>query len=242
MTETYFKFPAGEVGVNIKEIKTELDWEFTGSDSIIALLLTANAYKEFGEPLPVLNIGYFPYSRQDRVCNPGDPFSLKVICDLINSCGFPQVRVLEPHSLVLPALLNNCVLEDMADFAENLAMGKIIVAPDAGAEKRAVKMAKHGKGLIQCLKQRNLKTGEITSIKMCGDPMEIFDKHLLIVDDICDGGATFTNLAVRLKSYAPKSITLFVAHGLFTKGLDVFKGLMDEVYCIEDFKLVKKEF
>lgn len=242
MIEIYFKFPAGEVGVNIKEIKSELNWVFTGSDSIMALLLTANAYKEFKAPLPALNIGYFPYSRQDRACNFGDSFSLKVMCDLINNCGFPIIRVLEPHSQVLPALLNNCEIIEMTTYAQELAKGKMIISPDAGAEKRASKIAKYGDGLIQCLKQRDLKTGDILATKICADISEIESKDLLIVDDICDGGATFVKLAQQLRPFNPKSITLLVAHGLFTKGLGVFKDLIDEVYCIENSKLTKKEF
>lgn len=45
--------------------------------------------------------------------------------------------------------------------------------------------------------------------------------NLLIIDDICDGGATYIDLAKYLKSFNPKSITLFVTHGIFRNGTDI---------------------
>lgn len=40
----------------------------------------------------------------------------------------------------------------------------------------------------------------------------------MIIDDICDGGATFIDLARQLSKCDPKSITLFVTHGIFRNG------------------------
>ena len=45
-------------------------------------------------------------------------------------------------------------------------------------------------------------------------------KDILIVDDICDGGATFIELAKIIKPMNPWSMTLFVTHGIFRNGTD----------------------
>lgn len=45
-------------------------------------------------------------------------------------------------------------------------------------------------------------------------------KDILIVDDICDGGATFIELAKIIKPMNPGSMTLFVTHGIFRNGTD----------------------
>jgi len=41
----------------------------------------------------------------------------------------------------------------------------------------------------------------------------------MIVDDICDGGATFILLAKELYAAGAKEVNLFVTHGIFSKGL-----------------------
>lgn len=236
---TYKKFPAGELMITEKDMKVL--WDLKTSDDILALLMAADAKKRDGRPLPEIYIGYFAYGRQDRVCNSGEAFSLKVVCDLINGAGFPRVAVLEPHSIVTPALLNNCHVFNMCDYLGELPKGKVIISPDAGAEKRAYQVAKmHGSEVVVALKKRNPSNGEIISTDLYCDDLN--GKDCLIVDDICDGGATFLALSEKLREKNCGKITLVVAHGIFTRGLSVFKGKIDEVYCIENYELTKKEY
>ena len=42
-----------------------------------------------------------------------------------------------------------------------------------------------------------------------------------MVDDLCDGGATFILLAKELLSKGAKEVHLFVSHGIFSRGLGV---------------------
>ena len=49
----------------------------------------------------------------------------------------------------------------------------------------------------------------------------VINKRVLIVDDICDGGATFTSLAKVLKNAGAVYIGLHVTHGIFSKGIQV---------------------
>ena len=51
----------------------------------------------------------------------------------------------------------------------------------------------------------------------------------VITDDICDGGYTFIKIAEQLRQKNVGRIVLFVTHGIFSKGLGVFDGLIDEV-------------
>jgi ribose-phosphate pyrophosphokinase len=232
------KFPAGELLIRAEDMVHF--WDLRTSDDILALLMAADANQRAGKPAPSIAISYFAYGRQDRVCNQGEAFSLKVVCDLINSAGFTSVTVLEPHSLVLPALLDNCHIMPMTGFVAELAADKVVIAPDAGAEKRAYEVAKAaGSDMVVALKKRNPLNGEIISIDLFCDDLQ--GKDCLIVDDICDGGATFLHLAVKLREKNCGKITLAIAHGIFTRGAEVFNGKIDEVYCIENYKLTKKE-
>jgi ribose-phosphate pyrophosphokinase len=82
------------------------------------------------------------------------------------------------------------------------------------------KVAQHFGGLevIQGMKKRDLKTGELTGFDFYG---EVRGKDLLIVDDICDGGGTFIGLAGKLRYEGAKSISLYVSHGIFSRGIEI---------------------
>jgi phosphoribosylpyrophosphate synthetase len=65
-------------------------------------------------------------------------------------------------------------------------------------------------------KIRNQDTGHIEQYDLFGN---CEGKRILIVDDICDGGATFVLLADQLYANGAEEVNLFVTHGIFSKGL-----------------------
>lgn len=172
---------------------------------------------------------YAPYARQDRRMVRHDAFSLKVYADLLNSLELDKVYILDAHSSTTPALFNNCaeipqdfVLKDIRSWLGEDRSDLIIVSPDMGAVKKASKAVEVlGAGGIAFLnKKRNPATGHIDSVELMGsDWRNLEGKNLLIVDDICDGGGTFIQAAAELQKYGPRSIDLFVTHGIFSRGL-----------------------
>lgn len=56
-------------------------------------------------------------------------------------------------------------------------------------------------------------------------------KHCLIVDDLCDGGATFLALATKLREYGAEKVYLYVTHGIFSKKYEELKKVIDHIYC-----------
>ncbi|MHB9161366.1 MAG: phosphoribosyltransferase [Nitrosotalea sp.] len=62
-------------------------------------------------------------------------------------------------------------------------------------------------------------------------------ESILIVDDLCDGGATFIAESIYLKQLFPdKSINLFVAHALFTRGIDTVAEHFDKIFCTNSYQ------
>ena len=54
----------------------------------------------------------------------------------------------------------------------------------------------------------------------------------MIIDDICDGGATFLAIAEQIK---PKHMTLIVTHGVFSKGFAVLEKKFDEIIVSDSY-------
>lgn len=241
------KFNGGEINIQI-----DSQWEcndqilietsLTNSEKIMELFIATDALRRAGFKAINLFAPYLPYARQDRVCNPGEALSIKVICSFINLQRYRNVYTLDNHSEVSTALLNNHVEIDSSVIIKNFVdlSGKVaLVSPDAGALKKTYKLAKILGGLpvIECSKRRDVRTGAILSTEVY-DPGYDLDEmtKLLIVDDICDGGRTFTELAKALRNRGANKIDLYVSHGIFSQGLEVFKGLIDNIYTTKSFK------
>lgn len=66
-------------------------------------------------------------------------------------------------------------------------------------------------------------------------------RDILIVDDICDGGATFIELAKIIKPMNPSSLTLFVTHGIFRNGTDcLFEAGFDRVITTDSLPQIQQ--
>ncbi len=241
-----FKFAGGECYVkidieNISEV-TEIFAHLNNSDDIMCLLLVVDAIRRVNSLTTInLTIPYFPYARQDRVCNEGESLSVKVMADIINNLSCDKVTVYDPHSDVTAALLNNCHVISQSEIISNSSISKTIidkklalVSPDAGAEKKIQKIAKClstnelSVEVFYSRKTRDIKTGNITSTEVYGN---VKDKNLLIIDDICDGGKTFIELAKLLKAKGAKDIYLYITHGIFSKGLSELACHFKHVFC-----------
>ena len=235
-------FPGGEVGVNINgpELDEDLDQimlvaKIQNSNHLMAMFLATDALRRVYPFAKIcLFIPYFPYARQDRVCNAGEALSVKVVAQLINSQNYATVTVVDPHSPVLVAALDRCYVVEQKTLFTHVKPSfgdTIIVAPDAGAVKKAEEFCKRvgGAGVVYAHKQRNLKTGEITHLELMG-AFDLHKREVFVLDDICDGGRTFIELAKILKHQEPAKMELAVTHGIFSKGVDVLTEYYDAVY------------
>ena len=194
----------------------------------------------------LLTIPYFPYARQDRICATGEAFGLKMMCELINTLKAMCVTVVDPHSDVLFGMIENvkvidqlAVVKSHQKFLSDIGQleNSCLLAPDFGAMKKTSKIADafyhetQSKSVVDVFfaeKERDLATGDIIRTVIHGD---LTGRNVIIIDDICDGGRTFIEIAKVLKEeYKVASISLFVTHGIFSKGLEVFDGLIDNIY------------
>lgn len=165
-----------------------------------------------------LYMPYIPNARMDRVKNPEDVFTLKYFAELLNSLKLDHITVLDPHSSVSEALINNLdvvnatpyFLKTLVKLSASGVKNCIAFYPDEGAMKRY-------SGLINLpyafgIKRRNWETGKIEGLDVAGAVDQIADKDILIVDDICSRGGTFYHSAKKLKELGAKDIYLYVSH------------------------------
>ena len=169
-----------------------------------------------------LRLSYLMGGRMDREASEFEPSTLRVICDIINSLGFKNVDLFDCHSVVSKTLLRarNHLPTQIVNHVVEHRVSPVLVIPDAGAQHRVDAINEDRYPTVQCLKIRDSRTQQLSGFKCC-NPAIVEGANCIIVDDICDGGRTFVNLAKILRGHGAATIDLFVSHGIFSYGYDL---------------------
>lgn len=256
------KFPDGQQSIKIVEkVYDTFDRLKSQADSItiksrlntfqdLELIICANqALKEIGVKSVKLYIPYCIGGRSDRKFGDGGFNYIKtVIAPIINSQNFDEVTIMDPHSDVLEACINNfkkernfrLMLNAMADIGTANSPNDIcLVSPDAGAYKKVFEVAKWFgvKEIITASKVRDLDTGNILKTEVPSLENYNDDMKYVIVDDICDGGRTFVELAKVIKEQRPTAkLYLVVTHGIFSAGYTQLGEYFEKIYTTNSIK------
>ena len=238
------KFPDGQQTINIESFDSTQTIRLSSrmnSFRDIELIICANqSLKEMGADKVELYVPYFLGGRSDRKFLYGETNYLKnVICPIINSQGFSKVMVVDPHSDVLEACLtnfakfsNHSIVEYALDKIKGGSSQTAIVSPDAGALKKIYDVAKEFNitNVTTASKLRDMKTGNIIRTEL--PTMDLRGvEHIIIIDDICDGGRTFIELAKAIREITTLPIHLIVTHGIFSAGFKQLFEYFDGIYC-----------
>ena len=240
--------------VNI-QIKTRLN-NFQDLELLICTVKSLKGLEQVGLTFKIhLYTPYFLGSRSDRKFEEGSNNYLKdVICPIINSLNFESVTVIDSHSDVLEACLNNFKKVDnlnlinysLSHYTHGIYSDKtstertldkfILISPDAGANKKIFKVAEqigYTGEIITCSKSRD-EQGKITHVVV---PIKYEEtKDVVIIDDICDGGATFNNIAAALNDAGHQGKKyLIITHGIFSKGFSELSKYFDGIYCTNSY-------
>lgn len=250
------RFPDGtqmlldfEVDVLCGPTSITIVWCYESEDEALTLLYLKKHLENNYKPEHKVNIElfmpYVPNARMDRVKNEKEVFTLKHFCWFINSLGFDKVYIMDPHSIVSEALIDNvCVLRpsniisNVIDIMRSLNDFKrelVIYFPDDGAYKRYKDMPCFKNfNCIYGKKERDWETGKILGI-------EIYDKNgskltneiencdILMVDDIISYGGTLAYSADKLKEMGAAHISAYATH-VENSVLDEEKGTLLKRY------------
>ena len=214
--QEWIDFPGGEQHVNYTpdEFNTPIQvirWDGADPADFMRVAMWADAVDRTASPstMTALMLPYLPGARMDR----GKPLGAKVYADLINSLKFDAVVTVDPHSDVMPALIDRLEVVTIPEIIPPRIGYDGIIIPDAGAGKRAESVATlFALPTIQALKHRDFGTGKLSGFKLADDVKS--GGRYLVVDDICDGGGTFAGLHAEMPRDC--SLDLWVTHGIFS--------------------------
>lgn len=233
---SYMQFPGGEWHMQVEKAQGEIPQyaliNASVRESLESDLVKAGMWVNWCHQLGVkatLLMPYLPAARADR----GTPFEGAVYGSLINALGADEVIIFDGHSPIVPSIVQRCrnispaalIKEYIARESKEYAA---IIAPDKGAAQRAGEVATLlNIPLVQAEKARDFSTGHITHYDVERENIPTEGK-LLVVDDICDGGRTFSILAESTQ-LPPERLSLWVSHGIFSGEAMKLRGSYGEI-------------
>ncbi|MEX1197717.1 MAG: ribose-phosphate pyrophosphokinase [Pseudohongiellaceae bacterium] len=225
------KFSDGEVAVEIQENVRGKDVFIIQptcaptNDSLMELLLTADAMHRASANRITAVIPYFGYARQDRrVRSARVAISAKVVADMISAVGVNRVLTVDLHAEQIqgffnipvdnvygsPVLIDDVERQDYKDLT--------VVSPDIGGVVRARAIAKQLNVDLAIIDKRRPQANEAQVMHIIG---EVKDRTCLIVDDMVDTAGTLCKAASALKDQGASGVVAYCTHPVLSgKALD----------------------
>lgn len=230
----FIQFPNGEIQIDTDSLPEKgwhiqyISFKYENDSDLIKLMFVKQFIESNCFYDGLLVVYYMPYSRMDRSEN-GSPFTLKYVANFINNLGFERVKIIEPHSDVTPALIDNSeslyinflLIEKVREAVGFDDERDFLVFPDSGASKRYSRMK--ASNVLVGHKNRDFATGKIKSLQLVGE-YDVTGNKAIIVDDLSSYGGTFVATSNALKELGFKEIYLLVAHAENS----IFKGKLFE--------------
>lgn len=237
------RYPDGQVQLVLDKFdnkcKVNIFIRLRSSDDIFILMQLSDIMNRRGLECS-LCIPYLLTARTDRWFNTETAYSLKIVCDIINSFKLSSaVRILDPHSEVASRLIDPYVEEvsiyKYYDIFKDY--NTVIVAPDEGAYDRLLGVYEFDRNLVvKCMKLRD-ENGKVIGVEVDEKCKKLIkpSSNLIVVDDICDGGGTFLTLSPTLKELEFTSLNLMVTHSIQLNGLEKVSKEYNVVYTTNSF-------
>ena len=227
---TSSKFEDGEMLVKIDDLESLHNknvlviQSISGNvnDSIMELLFTLDLVSSAIPKSIHLLITYLGYSRQDRMLDSKEAFSLKVLLKLLSIKYISKIFVVNIHA---PQTMGFFDIPSMDILAEDIIIENIqkrfntdnivLVSPDIGNAKNTINMSnKMNVEYTIGIKYRP-KANESVILSLNG--CDVKGKTCIIYDDIIDSAGTLCNVADLLKQQGAERIYGFIVHGVLSQ-------------------------
>jgi ribose-phosphate pyrophosphokinase len=190
------------------------------NDTLMELLIIADALKRSSAKSITAVIPYYGYGRQDRKIQSRVPITAKLVADLLTAAGVNRVISMDLHAGQIQGFFNipfdhlfaKPVITDY--FRKNYDLeNSVVVSPDAGGVERARAYAKRLDTSLAIIDKRRLRANEAQAMNLIG---EVAGKHAIIVDDMIDTAGTLIQAVHVLKEKGAASVSAACTHGVFS--------------------------
>lgn len=194
------------------------------NDLLMETFIMIDAAKRGSAKSITVVLPMYPYQRQDRKDNSRTPISARVITTMLESLGISRVICFDLHAEQIQGFFGNTPVDNLftepyfikyikSVLTPDELQNTIIVSPDEGGLKRAVRVAKKiGLSTAFMYKERKV-AGQVDNMTIMGD---VNNKICIIVDDMIDTAGTACKAASILKENGASKIIMCACHGILS--------------------------
>ncbi|HEX55520.1 MAG: ribose-phosphate diphosphokinase [Candidatus Altiarchaeales archaeon] len=235
------KFPDNEIYIrlfsDVSDKKCIVIHTTRTNDDIIELFLLLDLLRDLGAGEVHTIVPYLAYSRQDKRFNEGEALSAKTILKLINKFS-DSITTVNCHFLDSEGefmfhgikIKNLDAFPLVAEYFRKKFKKPVVVSPDKGA----LRYAKGAANIIRCdfdyLEKKRISDDKVV---MSVRNLDVYDKDVIILDDIISTGTTIIEAVKILRKYGARSISAGCVHGVFSHGIEKLNKALDNLVCTD---------
>ena len=236
------KFPDGENYVLIDEDVSKQDVFIVQTmypnqnDSLIEVMLLSNTLVDLGVRNIIGIIPYLAYSRQHKIYQRGESYSLKNIITSLRNSAISKIITFDVHFHRKPETFDLLGIEFvnlsagkllLDNIRENITPDFITIGPDFGSSEiiefaigKSVVMKKEEicpvckKPKIECKCEDSERKYEVSNFEV---GMDLKDKNVVILDDMITSGTTMIKAVEKVRDEGANKVIAAATHGLFLK-------------------------
>ena len=191
----------------------------TPDEHLMELFLMCQAAKlSFATTVHIV-LPYFPYARQDRVAEPREPISAKLIAHLLEEAGADHVITLNLHSDQIQGFFSIPV--DALDARPVLAQyflhkglqSPVVVSPDIGGAKQVKKVADMLSTDLAIMHKSRSSHHQAEIVEVVGN---VQGRTCIIYDDMIDTAGTLLSARDALLKRGATDIYVAATHAVFS--------------------------
>jgi ribose-phosphate pyrophosphokinase len=219
------KFSCGEKYVQIEESVRGCNCFVISSatqnvdEDLMELFLIIDALKRSLAKYIHVVIPHFGYARQDKITDPREPISAKLVANLIECAGAKHIITLDLHSDQTQAFFEKPVDNLTAKklfldyFEKKKLKNLVVVSPDSGGAKNADKLAKLLGASLAILHKSRPTHNQAEIQKVVG---EVNGKTAILFDDLVDTAGSVAAAADALRQNGAKKVFLAATHAVLS--------------------------
>jgi len=188
------------------------------NENLIQLFIMANNARDLKAKSITAVVPYFAYARQDKRFRPGEPFSVKTIVSLFETCGVTRIITVNSHN---PEILKTFTMyiDDLSAIsllAQYFKQQGFKEAFSISLGKKAVNMAIQADSVLEggygyASTQRDKVTGEVTIEEKT---LPIKNRDVVIFDDIISSGGTMAKAVEWTRKQGARRVYTSCVHPL----------------------------
>ena len=192
------------------------------NDSLMELLIMADAFRRASAASVTAVIPYFGYARQDRrVRSSRVPITAKIVADMMQKVGIQRLVTVDLHADQIQGFfympVDNIYASSeilVQDDFQKKTQDLVVVSPDVGGVVRARAIAKRLNDTdLAIIDKRRSGPNKAEVMNIIGD---IKGKDCLLVDDMVDTAGTLCQAAQALKNAGANSVSAYCTHAVLS--------------------------